>query len=194
MKEEKEIISEYFNNYYPQKRTIVLNEVAEEIAGTLSGGANIAGSAIGFGALALVALIIYFLIRDKKPDYGYVTGNVRNSGTYDEMTSTLDQMITGKNSPQDQTELENYKKDLEQFKKEDQRIIDYLQRISKVDQTRFEKDTISGIKDLSEILLKIQSNKNTADEEIRVRKIVLDIQKNNPKSAILQNICKNILD
>lgn len=194
MKEEKEIISEYFNNYYPQKRTIVLNEVAEEIAGTLSGGANIAGSAIGFGALALVALIIYFLIRDKKPDYGYVTGNVRNSGTYDEMTSTLDQMITGKNSPQDQTELENYKKDLEQFKKEDQRIIDYLQRISKVDQTRFEKDTISGIKDLSEILLKIQSNKNTADEEIRVRKIVLDIQKNNPKSAILQKICTNILD
>ena len=194
MKEEKEIISEYFNNYYPQKRTIVLNEVAEEIAGTLSGGANIAGSAIGFGALALVALIIYFLIRDKKPDYGYVTGNVRNSGTYDEMTSTLDQMIAGKNSSQDQTELENYKKDLEQFKKEDQRIIDYLQRISKLDQTDFQKDTISGIKDLSEILLKIQSNKNTADEEIRVRKIVLDIQKNNPKSAILQKICTNILD
>ena len=194
MKEEQEIISEYFTKHYPQKRTIPLNEIAGEIAATLSSGANIAGTVIGFGALALVALIIYFLIRNKKPDYGYVTGNVRDSGTYGEMTSTLDRLIAGKNSPEDQEALENYKRDLEQFKKEDQRIIEYLQKISKVDQDGFEKTTVDGIKDLTDILLKIQSNKDIAEQEIKIRKIVLQVQKDNPKSPILQKLCINILD
>ena len=89
MKEEKEIISEYFTKHYPQKRTIVLNEIAEEIAplltgggtageiaGTLSSGANIAGTIAGFGGLAIVALIVYFLFFNKKPNYGYYSNSI----------------------------------------------------------------------------------------------------------------------
>jgi hypothetical protein len=198
MKEEKEIISEYFTKHYPEKRKIVINEVdvgvAGDIAATASAGATGLGTVIGFGGLAIIALIVYFLFFNKKPNYGYYSNSISDDKFFRETNDSLEKLMKNEMSDEDKESLSQYLKDIKSVKKEDNNILKFLKKLSEVNTDGLNKETIKGIVDLTAILTDLQNKKNIADNEIKLREIVLKIQKSNPENKDIKNTSGSILN